>query len=376
MARNLVICCDGTNNEFGNENTNVVRIAQAIRIDPASQCLFYDPGVGTLSEPGYVTAFGKWLSKVRGLGFGAGLTRNIEEAYAFLMDNWEPGDRVYLFGFSRGAYTVRVLAGLLHQLGLLSKGQMGLLPYIMRLFKGIRSEKSRYWKVCDEFRLTFAQPVPNNSDRRFHIHFLGVWDTVSSVGWIWNPQSFPYTAKNPSISIVRHAVSIDERRAFFRQNLAHSADGQDFQELWFPGVHSDVGGGYPEADGGLWRAPFEWLLGEAQTAQLHVDQQRLQAVLNKTKASAKPWTDEQHESLTWKWWPAETFPKLRYSPKLGFQVPMLNLFRNRSIHDGALLHKSALLRIRDAKYAPSNLSQSFIDTVKALPNVPDTFPVA
>src|SRR5262249_2157130 len=138
MARNLVICCDGTNNQFGEENTSVVRLVQALDRNPAKQTLFYDPGVGTLPEPGVFTAIGKRISEILGLAIGVGLTGKVENAYTFLMDSWELGDQVYLFGFSRGAYTARVLAGLLHTLGLLPRGSHNLTPYVLRLFSGIR----------------------------------------------------------------------------------------------------------------------------------------------------------------------------------------------------------------------------------------------
>jgi uncharacterized protein (DUF2235 family) len=384
MSRNLVICCDGTNNQFGPENTSVVRLTQVLDRDSARQRLYYDPGVGTLPEPGMLTAFGKRLSELFGLAFGAGLIDKVGEAYSYLMDFWEPGDRVFLFGFSRGAYTVRVLAGVLHALGLLPRGNHNLVPYVMRLFKAVRKEDtaeetggpSGYWKLCQEFRWTFARPVPgSDDDRRFGIHFLGAWDTVSSVGWVWDPARFPYTARNPSIAIIRHAVSVDERRSFFRQNLMQQTGEQDFQELWFPGVHGDVGGGYPEKDGGLWRMAFEWLLGEARTAGLLVDPERLEAVLHRTPPPQRPWTEPQHESLTLLWWPAEFFPKLRWRAQLGMRVPELGLGRHRYIQDNALLHQSTLRRIRDTSYAPPNLPQAFLDKVRALADVPEAMPL-
>ena len=172
-ARNLIVCCDGTNNEFGPQNTNVIRLMQALDRDSHRQRLYYDPGVGTLPEPGLWTSLGKKVSKWLGLAFGLGLSDNILEAYTFLMETWEPGDRVFLFGFSRGAYTVRVLAGLLHSLGLLPPGSQSMVPYLMRLFKAVRSDKS-YWQLCDDFRWTFARPGPGaRDDRRFRVHYLG-----------------------------------------------------------------------------------------------------------------------------------------------------------------------------------------------------------
>ncbi len=379
MPRNLVLCCDGTDNQFGPENTNVVRLVQSLDRDPARQLLYYDPGVGTLPEPGAFTAAQKRVSEVFGLLFGAGLSWKVGEAYTYLMNAWEPGDSVFLFGFSRGAYTVRVLAGLLYALGLLPRHNPNLVPYVRRLFGSVRNTDpasgSNYWKLCNEFRRTFARRVAEGDDqRRFPVHFLGVWDTVSSVGWVWDPKSYPYTARNPGVTFVRHAVSIDERRCFFRQNVMQPADGQNFRELWFPGVHSDVGGGYPTSDGSLWRPPFEWMLGEARAAKpaaLLVDEKHLAQVLRGSNG-IDPWNDMKHESLTWKWWPAEFFPKLVWRPGRG-RRPELGLGRHRRIETPIELHRSTLLRIKGPKaYAPPNLSAAFRQQVMDLPEVPET----
>lgn len=135
-GRNLIVCYDGTNNQFGPENTNVVRLVQVLDRDPLKQRIYYDPGVGTLPEPGTWDKVSQWLSKVAGLAFGAGINWKVGEAYTYLINTWEPGDRVFLFGFSRGAYTVRVLAGLLFSIGLLPRGCENLVPYALRLYKG------------------------------------------------------------------------------------------------------------------------------------------------------------------------------------------------------------------------------------------------
>jgi uncharacterized protein (DUF2235 family) len=363
MPRNLILCCDGTNNEFGPENTNVVRLVQSLDRDPGRQLLYYDPGLGTLPEPGAFWKAQKWISEVFGLAFGAGLSWKVGEAYTYLMATWEPGDRVFLFGFSRGAYTVRVLAGLLHALGLLPRNNPNLVPYVLRLFGSVRGSDpasgSNYWKLCDEFRWTFARQVVEEDDqRRFPVHFLGLWDTVSSVGWAWDPKSYPYTARNPGIAIVRHAVSLDERRCFFRQNLMKPAHGSDCRELWFPGVHADVGGGYPRADGSLWRPPFEWIMNEARKAGLLLDEERLERVL-KGSNGTNPWDDTKHESLKGMWWLAEFFPKMVWQ-KSGGRRPELGLGRHRRIDTVIELHRSTLLRIKGATgYAPPNLAPEF-----------------
>jgi uncharacterized protein (DUF2235 family) len=375
MARNLVICCDGTGNQYGSVNTSVVRIVQAIDRDPAKQRLYYDPGVGTLPEPGVWGAVRQKVSQGLGLAVGAGLIWKVQEAYTYLMNIWEPGDHIFLFGFSRGAYSVRVLAGILHTFGLLPRGNENLVPYVVKNYQALRNKHFHEWeKLCHDFRWTFARPMDEDDERRCPIHFLGVWDTVSSVGWLWDPPKFPFTTGNPSISTIRHAVSVDERRCFFRQNLMEQQEGQDIKQFWFSGVHSDVGGGYPETDSSLWRDPFEWMLDEATNAGLLLKDQRLEAVRSKTQSiSGAPWTDPQHESLKGPWWILEYLPKPVWNPALKRRVPQIGRGRHRIIPENALIHRSTLLRIRDKQdYDPENISSAFREKVKALTDVPET----
>ena len=188
MPKNIVVCFDGTNNKFGPQNTNVVRLVQLLERDPLTQRLYYDPGVGTLPEPGVWSALGKRVSEIYGLAFGRGLSWKVQGAYSYLMDFWEPGDQVLVFGFSRGAYSARVLTGMLHALGLLPRGHHNLVPYVMNLYGAMRGERSgpKQWTtLCDQFRWTFARVVPEDQEQRhFHVHYLALWDTVSSVGWV------------------------------------------------------------------------------------------------------------------------------------------------------------------------------------------------
>lgn len=407
MSRNLVVCCDGTNNEFGPENTNVMRLVEVLVQDPDRQLVFYDPGVGTMPEPGLFTKIGKTISMWAGLAFGVGLMQNVEEAYTFLMQNWQPGDRVYLFGFSRGAYTVRVLAALLHQIGLLPRDSHNMLPYAVKLFKQIRYERGEekrqkeggheqdpnvaqderwsYWKLCNLFRYTFGRPVPidpegddeerkRREQRHFPVYFLGVWDTVSSVGWAWEPVSYPFTAANPSIRVARHAVSLDERRWFFRQNrlkLPEKAQ-QDLQEYWFPGVHADVGGGYKLSEGGLWRMPYEWIVNEAEHHKLLIDPNRLNAVKNRPPVTNRPWAEPPHESLKGAWWIAEFVLKARYDKdKKRTRLMMGCGKRHRRLENEEMIHKATLLRIRETNYSPPSLTQHFLAKVRDLTDVPE-----
>src|SRR5215471_21517958 len=134
MAKNIVICCDGTGNEFGNRNSNVVKLCQAL-VQDDTQVVYYHPGVGTMGSPNARTAGESKVDVIRGLAFGYGLTANISDAYRFLMQHYKEGpsdetsDRIFLFGFSRGAYTARALGGLLFMYGLLRAGNEGLIPY-------------------------------------------------------------------------------------------------------------------------------------------------------------------------------------------------------------------------------------------------------
>jgi uncharacterized protein (DUF2235 family) len=377
MPKNIVICFDGTNNEFGSQNTNVVRLVQMLERNPLTQRLYYDPGVGTLPEPGVWSALGKWISKVYGLAFGRGFSWKVQEAYSYLMDFWEPGDQVLVFGFSRGAYSARVLAGMLHALGLLPRGNHNLVPYVMNLYGAMRGKGSgpEQWRtLCDQFRWTFARVVPEDpQERHFHVHYLGLWDTVSSVGWVWDPASYPNTTCNPSVHAARHAIAIDERRWFFRQNrLEKVAADQRIDQLWFPGVHSDIGGGYPVKDGSLWREPFEWILGGAENAGLKINAARRAQILPTIPADSTA-TDGKHESLHGSWWLAEFFPKSQWSSQRRKSRLAIGGGRFRSIGTGDRLHRSAVVRLRsDATYRPNNLVPEFVEAVRALPEVPDT----
>lgn len=398
-GRNVVICCDGTSNEFGRKNTNVVRLVQCLTRDTDAQSIYYDPGVGTLPDPNRITRLGKRWTKTIGLAFGYGLTAKVMEAYAYLMEHWENNDRVFIFGFSRGAYTARVLAGLLHTFGLMPRGANNLLPYVIKNYRELsdrsgQNQMRNLEKTYAEFRRTFARPAsgPADQERHFPVHFLGVWDTVSTVGWVWDPKSFRYTAYNPSVTYARHAMAIDERRIFFRQNrLAIFRDHEEKAgtvgpkglrrqiECWFPGSHSDVGGGHLPEEDQLWPLSFAWMLEEAQKAGLQVDAARRQAVFA-TITSPKIWTGLQHESLEGPWTAAEYFPAVRWRRIGGEWHQQLEIGRGtpRKIFSGELLHRSTLLRLREqavslpngrtGPYIPPNLCVKFITTLRETPD--------
>jgi uncharacterized protein (DUF2235 family) len=372
MPKNIVICCDGTGNQFAESKSNVVKLYKML-VHDASQVTYYHPGVGTMGARNALSTISKWWTKVIGLAFGYGISDNIADAYQFLMRTFQPGDAVYVFGFSRGAYTARALCGMLHLIGLLREDNEGLIPYSIRMIK----EKEIDFGVAADFKKTFS--------RECKPHFVGVWDTVSSVGWVYDVAHFPFTnlAHNPDFQIVRHAVSIDERRAFFRQNLfgpPHD-EQQDVKEIWFAGVHSDVGGSYAEAESQLSKIALQWMVCEAEPAGLRVDPDRKAEILGGKPpyVAPDPLTVNQHESLEGAWWIAEFWPKIfSYKVQVAGQPDKwkkwirLNLGRPRTILDGVRLHQSVEDRLRGVpSYRPKNLpGQRVVETQSPCELVP------
>lgn len=338
--KNLIVCCDGTANEFARNRTNVIKLFYALEVDPARQVAYYHPGLGTMEPPGALTDVAKRATKLLGMAFGYGLPADIRDAYVFIMTSFEPGDRLFLFGFSRGAYTVRAVASLLHMYGLLPRGNEPLVPYAIRMMTVDDRER---FALAGQFKSTFATECKP--------WFVGVWDTVSSVGWFGHPLALPYTAYNADIGAIRHAISIDEQRAFFRQNLWHTAapsaaaGPQDVKQVWFPGVHCDVGGGYPESECGLSKIALEWMLAEAQACGLRLNRNRTELVLGAGDGHAPPDANAaMHQSLTPNWWPAEFVPKRHYNSETRLRTWRMNLFRRRAIPPNSAIHESAFQR--------------------------------
>ena len=353
MPKNIVICCDGTWNRFDKqENTNVAVLAGCLIRHADSQVAYYDPGVGTIAAERWRTRFGRTWSKLLGGAFGAGLATNLEEAYTFIAEHYEDGDRIYLFGFSRGAYTVRALASMIRMFGMLERANDNLYPYVREIVQRRLGGKPDF-TLAAKFRHSFARTVP--------IHFIGVWDTVSSVGWVTAPVSLPYTKTNKSIKHVRHAVAVDERRKSFRHNLFSPGDEQDFKEVWFAGVHSDIGGGYPEKEAGLAKVALEWMISEAVTCGLQVKPDRVTRVLgyDNTKYVEPDAAAAAHDSLNKLMWRL-----LQYAPRRTYDMSADPPKRTwdwkakaqpRWMSDEATLHQSVIDRMGATSYAPVNI---------------------
>ena len=309
MGKNIVVCCDGTGNKYGDHNTNVVDMFTPIVRD-ADQVAYYDPGIGTFSVLGRM--LGKKVGVILGQGFGWGLTENIEDAYEYLMDKYEPGDKVFLFGFSRGAFTVRCLAGMLNQVGLLQKGSVNLIPYASELYNTPGNER-----ISAGFKETYGHEcVP---------YFIGVWDTVGSLGYLFTKTFFDYQIRGTQHAY--HAIAIDEKRKKFPVCLweeSHLTPDQNVVQAWFAGVHSDVGGWYEER--GLSDIALVWMLENASKQGLKLKEGW------KERLHPDP-LGELHESRAgfWRVW----------RPAI------------RKIPEGAKIHRSVLTRMQEKKdYKP------------------------
>jgi hypothetical protein len=282
MGKRLVVCCDGTwNSLLGARDatglTNVARLYLSLPstgADGVRQVVEYVPGVGT--GP---------LERLRGGAFGFGLSRRVKQAYRFLVDRYEPGDELWFFGFSRGAFTARSTAGFVRKCSILRREHAGRLGDAYRLYRGRGPRNHPDAQRPRAFRERYGHPA-------MRIRFVGVWDTVGALGFPvspWNPLrvlnapwAFHDTTLSSWVEQARHAVAIDERRGPFRPTLWQTSDkatpmSQTLQQAWFCGVHSDVGGGIRPRPGdagataGLSQVAFAWMLREAEAAGLGVD---------------------------------------------------------------------------------------------------------
>jgi uncharacterized protein (DUF2235 family) len=208
--------------------------------------------------------------------------------------------------------------------------------------------------LAAQFKPTFSH--------RCKLHFVGLWDTVSSIGWIYDPVTLPFTYANPDIEIGRHAISIDERRCAFRQNLwsPKKIDGQDIRQLWFPGVHSDVGGGYPEAESGLAKISLQWMIQEARAVGLRIDPAKEAKILGQQNlgCTGPDPTAPIHQSLEGLWKLLELVPRSYMDmrtepPKKKWHIP---LCRPRLIEPTAEFHASTFARMKKLRdYRPINV---------------------
>ena len=270
-GKRLIVCCDGTWNKLDSEcPTNVVRVAQAVKrtaSDGVPQIVFYDEGIGVDSN------------KIVGGVTGLGIDKNIQDAYRFLSFNYDRGDEIYLFGFSRGAYTVRSLAGMIHCSGLLSR------RYITKASEAYELYRNRGIKPNDEEAKSFRENYGKGNGDRVPITLLGCFDTVGALGIPLVPAfrkfegqlkaryKFHDTTLNKDVENAVHAVAIDEIREVFDVTLmtkSPDAPNQKLRQVWFPGEHGCIGGG-TTAYRGLSDAVLKWMLDQISDLELKLE---------------------------------------------------------------------------------------------------------
>ncbi|AOY89144.1 hypothetical protein BKP64_13750 [Marinobacter salinus] len=269
MVKRLVICADGTWNRPEEDlqkdvPTNVLRLARAIRpvaLGDSPQHVFYDWGIGS------------YHNAVIGGVTGQGIHKNIMDAYRYIVQNYEPGSELYFFGFSRGAYTVRSLCGLINNCGILQRPDARL----------IQKAFDHYKKAGKDYAPSGAESLrfrAEHSHESREIRFVGAWDTVGALGVPFSllglfdrKDEFYDTKLGSNVRIARHALAIDERREDFEPTLWLPRKGLNLKQVWFAGSHSDIGGGYPADDNGLLASDIalEWMVSEAVAAGLDIE---------------------------------------------------------------------------------------------------------
>ncbi|RYO31801.1 hypothetical protein AA0113_g11800 [Alternaria arborescens] len=470
--RKLVLCFDGTGNEFkGNtSDTNIVKLYDKFDRKDPMQYHYYQPGIGTYSADGgpinknFIGNIKSKISKTIDSGYATTFDAHVIAGYRFIMRYYKEGDKIYMFGFSRGAFTARFLARMIHGLGLLSEGNEEMVPFAYDLYqqyeKGLLPDDQQQLKdpsqamgskkaaptseerqpllpkddetdeqqlkrhKLEAFTSTFCR-LEGAANQRIKVHFLGLFDCVSSVAVLDSPIGEVPKAVSVlgTAHHVRHAVAVDEHRVKFKAALMHQdvkdakASNEDIKEVWFPGNHGDVGGGWPAPqpeEPSWWRryftsdkddktsvrsrdpyqmsdVPLAWMIRELEL--LGTDDDKSAIKWNQKKNGFKKsffdknrikeaYESPMHDTLTvgggssffkvmlWKF--MEILPFRRWELQWNeaknafgwvYTALPLNLASGRDIPKGALLHDSLLKRLarekhlkagRESKYLPCN----------------------
>ncbi|KIP03890.1 hypothetical protein PHLGIDRAFT_76886 [Phlebiopsis gigantea 11061_1 CR5-6] len=340
--RNLVVCIDGTANQFGSKNTHVLELYRRLVADE-TQLTYYDSGIGTyVPSSNRITRMKQGLENTFAQGVALHHERITLRAYQWLSENYNPGDRIYLLGFSRGAYQVRIISGMIKTVGLLRKGNNNQIAFAYQFYldmmedtqAGKKSDLEATAKLCEEFHQTLC-------NRGVTVHFVGVWDTVSSIGFK-RGSAFPETSNGMlHVCVFRHALALHELRVKFLPEYASGGAGPqgdvgNVKEVWFAGSHSDIGGGNTKTEHSILYAspPLRWMMYEAIEHDLRIEPYR--AVQSPV---------EHHPSMTWTWGIFELFPwkRLSYGQKKDpvIRYP-LHWFEGRFIQAGQRIHESAV----------------------------------
>ncbi|KZP16557.1 hypothetical protein FIBSPDRAFT_698925, partial [Athelia psychrophila] len=343
-GRNLVICIDGTSNKFGTTNTNVIELySQILKEKPNKQLTYYDSGIGTYATPSWKSW--SYLKQVMDNKVDLMIAWNLEKviigAYRWLSNHYREGDKIFLFGFSRGAFQVRALAGMIETVGLILPGNEAQIPFAYELYAAADKDMT----IASTFKRTFSRTA-------VRVHFVGVWDTVSSVGLVRGKKMLPRVVECcDHVCYFRHALALDERRVKFlpeyvHEGRSHEPDEPQFpgqgkctaniKEVWFAGTHSDVGGGNRvNADLQLGDIPLLWMRNEATVAGLHLRAADINWKLTDLERDPTP-------SLGAIWQILEQFPVRRLSYKGHHSATSRRPHRGKSrkIVEGQMIHAS------------------------------------
>ena len=329
MAKNIVVFSDGTGQKGGTgNNTNVYKTFNLILDRSPQQVSFYDQGIGT--------GFRKFTGNVLGRGFA----KNVRECYEFIFENYQAGDQIFLFGFSRGAATVRSLTGFIHLFGILPKSRRSLIDEAWKIYK--ISNPARREKAAEKF-------LAANHTMWVRVQFLGVWDTVAALGfpetrldkllnWIV-PHGFHNFKLSGSVVNACHALAIDDiRKSFHPIYIEPDRNEQgELKQVWFMGMHTDVGGGYAEK--ALSDIVLEWMTGYAVKHGL-----RIYATPKPREGNCKPNPNGyMHNSRdkAWKRWVFRKSPR-KWPKRFGKPV----------IHQSVQMRTSSTSNVSNGGYEP------------------------
>ena len=327
---NIVICADGTWNRPEEDiqkdfPTNVLKLARAIK--PAAngikQHVFYDWGLGS------------YHNSLSAGATGRGIHKNILDGYRYIVQNYAANDKIYLFGFSRGAYTVRALCGLINNCGILKRPDAALISEAWKIYKSPSDKNHPGGKASLAFR-------SNHCYASKKVHFVGVWDTVGALGIPFSlmglfekDDEFYDTKMGSNVSYARHALAIDEQREDFEPTVWTPRPGVDLKQVWFSGVHTDVGGSYPpDKKTGLRSSdiPLAWMIGEAAKAGLKIEphiksalNEDIKAKLHKSRNHVYRLKSPLHRELMIDGKPTKIHPsvKSRYLADTSYRPPRL-----------------------------------------------------
>lgn len=356
QAKNIILCSDGTGNRGGKgHGTNVWRLFNYLDLDSQRhtpnaprQIGYYDDGVGTED----------WkLFKIMGGAFGWGLSRNIRDLYQFLASNYEPGDRIFLFGFSRGAFTVRSLAGMITRCGIVRReGTASAAEFARLVHDAFQAYRDCHRRGDDSAARHFKREHSHGDEK---IACIGVWDTVDAIGVPFDElrvaldkifkNSFHSHDLSPDIEYGYHALSIDDQRKTFhpvmwdeKLSAERGRKAGSIEQTWFAGVHANVGGGYPKQ--GLANVTLEWMMRRAERHGLIFEQGALQTVTHAANVG-----DKLYDSR------AGLAAYYRYLPR------DIEAITNKYCLGKARIHHSVFERIDQSPlgYGPGNLPEEF-----------------